>query len=162
MELLVIRHGIAQEYSGGLPDEERALTEEGRKEMRTVARRLRELLPELDVVASSPLVRARQTAEIVCEAYELDFEVSSALAPGGSRSDVLSWLQGRRESLGAVVGHAPDLDHLIAWLTTGSPTAFTSLRKGGVCLLSFAAKPEPGKAELRWILTPKLVKRLAT
>jgi phosphohistidine phosphatase len=130
--------------------------------MRTVARRLRELLPELDLVASSPLVRARQTAEVVCEAYELDFEVSSALAPGGSRSDLLHWLQSRKEALVAVVGHAPDLDELIGWLATGSPTAFTSLRKGGVCLLSFSTKPEAGKAELRWIITPKLLKRLAT
>ena len=162
MDLLVIRHAIAREPTNNTPDEERTLTDEGRREMHSVARRLREALPDLDAVASSPLIRARQTAEIVCEAYQLDFAVVDALGPGGSREALLEWLRGRSEEHVAVVGHAPDLDELITWFATGSTGPWIALRKGGVCLLKFPGKPEPGRAEIRWMLTPKLLRRLTT
>lgn len=164
--VLVIRHAVAMERDEfapmGQPDSERPLTEAGRKEMRDVAKLLRRAVPELDVIATSLLVRARQTAEIVSQAYDdLAVETLPALSPEGSRADVLAWLREHVKERTALVGHAPSLDELVAWLVTGEPLPFLSLRKGGACLLSFDGQPDAGSAELRWLVTPKLLVRVA-
>ena len=72
MRLLIIRHGKAEERSGSLThrhqDAERRLTDAGRKDMRKAAKGLREIAPKIDVLATSPLVRARETADIIAHA----------------------------------------------------------------------------------------------
>jgi phosphohistidine phosphatase len=164
--LLVIRHAVAMEREEwaptGQPDEQRPLTEDGRREMKGVARQLRRIIPEIDVLATSPLVRARQTAEIVAKAYDqMEIATVDALSPGGSRPKILAWMRERADQRMAVVGHAPDLDQLVAWLVTGQSKPFLALRKGGACLLSLSTNDlAPGHAELRWLITPKLVRRL--
>jgi phosphohistidine phosphatase len=166
MALLVIRHAVAMERElwapSGQPDEERPLTEDGRKEMKGVVRQLRRIVPEIDVLATSPLVRARQTAEIVAKAYgEMDITTVDALSPGGSRPTILEWMRAHAEQRMAVVGHAPDLDQLVAWLVTGKPKPFLALRKGGTCLLSLSTHDvTPGHVELRWLISPKLIRRV--
>jgi phosphohistidine phosphatase len=166
VELLVIRHAIAMEREEfaptGRPDGERPLTEEGRRGMKGVARQLRRIVPQLDVLATSPLVRARQTAEIVAKAYdEMEITTVDALGSGRSRSELLEWLKEHADERVAIVGHAPDLDQLVAWLVTGKPKPFIEMRKGGACLLSLSDEPAPGKAEMRWLVTPKLLRRSA-
>jgi phosphohistidine phosphatase len=162
MRLLVIRHAIAgdrEEFAGtGKPDSERPVTPEGRKKMRANARGLRAVAPDLAVLGSSPFVRARQTADIVAKAYhDLSVTEVPALASGGSRQQVLEWLSAQRVEAVGVTGHEPDLGALIAWLVTGDPAPFVTLKKGGACLLSFPGAPGPGQAELKWVLTPRLL-----
>jgi phosphohistidine phosphatase len=166
VDLLVVRHAIAEdrlEWSrSGKPDDERPLTAEGRKKMAAAARGLVAVVPALGVLGTSPHVRARQTADIVAEAYGKPQPVEvAALAHGGSRDQLLAWLQRQHEqAVVAVVGHEPDLGELIGWLITGVPEGIVVLKKGGACLLAFPGAPAPGAAELDWVLTPKLLRRL--
>jgi phosphohistidine phosphatase len=167
MRLLLIRHAIAEDRDafahGGRPDAERPLTDAGRKKMRRNARGLHAVVGELDLLATSPFTRARETAELVSEAFpDLTVTDAPALAHGGSPDELLAWLLRQRAERVALVGHEPDLGTLIAWLVTGDATPFVTLRKGGACLLTFEGPPGPGLAELRWVLTPKLLSRFGS
>jgi phosphohistidine phosphatase len=167
MDLLVIRHAIAGDRAEwaktGRPDHERPLTPEGRERMQEIARGLRRLVPELDLLATSPFVRAVETADVVAEAYEgLEIVDAPPLAHGGTPDDVRAWLAARPEQRIAVVGHEPDLGELASWFVFGSPSAGIGLKKGGACLLRFAGPPQRGAAELKWLLPPKVLRRVAS
>ncbi|MEP6619084.1 MAG: phosphohistidine phosphatase SixA [bacterium] len=160
MDLLVIRHGIAMERSDfalvGQDDDDRPLTEPGAKKMRRVAAGLRALINGVDVLASSPLTRAVQTAQIVAEAYGMvSARAIDVLRPENSSANVAAWMS--EETVGnvcAIVGHEPNLSQLVTWFMTGVDESRVSLKKGGACLLGFEGKPERGAGTLRWLLTP--------
>jgi phosphohistidine phosphatase len=167
MRLLVIRHAIAGDREAfaretGRPDAERPITAEGRKKMRDCAAGLRAVASDLAVLGTSPYVRARQTADLVAEAFDgLTVTEVPALASGGPRDELIAWLGEQHAACVGVVGHEPDLGMLIGWLVTGDDAApFVSLKKGGACLLEMEGPAGPASAELRWVLTPKLLRRL--
>jgi phosphohistidine phosphatase len=167
MDLLVIRHAIAGDRAEwaktGRPDHERPITPEGRERMQQIARALQRLVPNLDLLATSPFVRAVETADVVAEAYEkLEIVDAPPLAPGGTPDEVQAWLAARPEQRIAIVGHEPDLGQLVSWFVLGSPSAGIGLKKGGACLLGFAGAPERATAELKWLLPPKLLRRVAS
>jgi phosphohistidine phosphatase len=166
VDLLVVRHAIAGdrlEWSqSGKPDSERPVTDEGRTKMAAAARGLAATVPKLDVLATSPYARARQTADILHAQYGSPEPTEvAALASGGSRPDLLAWIKrhANREVV-AIVGHEPDLGELIGWLLAGGSAGAVQLKKGGACLLHFSGAPAPGSAALDWVLTPKLLRRL--
>jgi phosphohistidine phosphatase len=166
MRLLIVRHAIAEDRvafaATGKDDDERPLTEEGRRRMEQGARGLKQLVPVLDLVATSPLVRAAQTAEILAAAYDgVAVEQVPALAAGGDSGPVIQWLRGRRagDSV-AIVGHEPDCSALVSHLLTGADDSFVQLKKGSVCLLEFADRPAAGEGLLRWALAPKQLRLL--
>jgi phosphohistidine phosphatase len=146
----------------GKPDTERPLTDGGLAKMRKSARGLAQLVPSIDVLATSPLVRAQQTAEILAEAYGgLRTEMVKALAPGEAPSAFLDWLRGRRASETiAAVGHEPDLGLLASWLLVSARASFLELKKGAACLLAFDGAPKAGGAILRWAITPSQLRRI--
>jgi phosphohistidine phosphatase len=166
-EVLLLRHGIAEERGEGLDDAQRALTPQGRERAARVIQRLVECDLLCDVVLSSPLVRARQTAELVREfGLAPDLELASALAPLADPLPLLErWLgpvspRPDWQRL-ALVGHEPDLSTLAA-LLIGVPMAAAPhalrLKKAGAALLQWPAKPEGslfGTARLSLLLTPK-------
>jgi phosphohistidine phosphatase len=160
MQLLVIRHGIAEDREhwahGGHPDAERPLTDEGRRRMRRAAQGLRQVVPRLDVLASSPLVRARQSAELLSKVYDDQaVEELAQLSPEYAVDDLLPWLRHRGPGdVAAVIGHEPHLGFLIGWLLTGRHESFVELKKGAACLLEFDDPPAAGDATLRWALAP--------
>jgi phosphohistidine phosphatase len=159
MQLLVIRHAIAEDRErwahGGSPDAERPLTDDGRRRMRRAAEGLRKVVEKLDFLATSPLVRAVETAEIIAKEYGTDIETVAQLAPEHAPDDLLPWLrQQPEEAVVAVVGHDPHLGFLVGWLLTGRHESFVELKKGSACLLSFDDPPAPGNATLRWALAP--------
>jgi phosphohistidine phosphatase len=166
MRLLVIRHAIAGDreafaQEAGLPDAERPITAEGRKKMRESAAGLRAVASDLAVLGTSPYVRARQTAEIVAEAFDgVPVVDVPALAHGEPRDGLVAWLQDQPAECVGIVGHEPDLGMLIAWLVTGDAAPFVSLKKGGACLLEMEGPAGPASAEVLWVLTPKLLRRL--
>jgi phosphohistidine phosphatase len=166
MNLLVVRHAIAvdpTEYAGDHPDDAgRPLTPEGEKKMKRGARGLRTLVPELQLLATSPLVRAQQTAAILAAAYEADAPVVvPALAPGHSAADVARWLnRERRDDTVAIVGHEPGLSRTVSWLLAGAEESILELKKGAACLLTIVGAVGPRSAILCWSLTPAQLREL--
>ena len=165
MDLLVIRHAIAGDRDDwaktGKPDGDRPITDVGRERMYENARGLQAVFPQIDLLATSPLKRAVQTADVVADVYE-DTPVIEAkeLAPDGSPEGVGRWLAGRQESRVAVVGHEPSLGTLIGWLVAGDNEPLVSLKKGGACLLRLREEPGPGAATMKWLVPPKILRRI--
>ncbi len=157
MQVLLIRHAIAEDAQTGAAqdDERRPLTELGRRRMRKGANRLRTVVEHIDVFATSPLQRARETAEILTRAYGAAPPVEQpALAPGGAAPAVQSWLGTLpADGVVALVGHEPDLGQLAGWFLCGSPRRLVEFKKGGAALLAFEGPPQVGTAILRWALT---------
>jgi phosphohistidine phosphatase len=168
MRLLVIRHGLAGDRDEfaftGRPDAERPLTKDGRVKMKRAASGLRLIVDELTLVATSPLVRAVQTAEIVAAAFgELEPVVIDELVPERSTDDLLPWLRAQEpDTTVAVVGHDPHLGFLAGWLLTGRHENFVELKKGGALMLQFEDPdpPTPGTATLLWSLQPGHLRKL--
>ena len=166
MQLVVIRHAIAQEREEFAPtgrdDSLRPLTDKGSAKMKKAAAGLRELVPEINVLAASPFTRAQQTARIVAAEYE-DIRVitTSTLEPDSELEAFAEWLRARRGDTIAVVGHEPHLGVLVTWLMTGLEESRVPLRKGAACLLEFPERAGPGAALLQWALTASQLGRLA-
>lgn len=160
MDLLVIRHAIAMErddYAALSDDDDtRPLTEVGAKKMRRVAQGLRQVVERIDLLASSPLTRALETAHIVADAYGMPVgRVVDALRPENSSESVLEWTHEEAHgSVCALVGHEPNLGQLVTWLMTGLDAPRVTLKKGGACLLGFDGRIEAGAGTLRWLMTP--------
>lgn len=166
MRLLLIRHAIALEREEfartGKDDGLRPLSDEGRKRMKLAARGLRELVPDIDLLATSPLTRAAQTGAILDSVYGGLKEVEIAeLSPGGSPQSFLAWLKRQKAETVAVVGHEPGLSRLATWLLSGGAGSLLAFRKGGAALLELAAAPAPGGAKLLWMLTPGQLRALS-
>jgi phosphohistidine phosphatase len=149
-ELLLLRHGIAEERRPDLPDGERPLTARGICRTRAVLQRLVALELCCDQLFSSPLRRARQTAELAVEAGLAPAgEVVAALAPGGEVGPLLQRAQGLKRL--ALVGHEPDLGDLAARLI-GARAGALALKKAGVAVLQCDGPQEPWR--LRLLIAP--------
>ena len=159
MQLLVIRHAIAVDRGEG-PDADRPLTPQGKKRMKKAAAGLKELVPDLDVLATSQLVRATQTAAIVARRYRLEPSEIDELAPGVPLTRLLEWLGRQRHSTVAIVGHEDGLSTFASWLVSGRAESRMVLKKGGACLLRFDSV-EPGAATLEWLLTARQLGKMA-
>ena len=165
MKLLIVRHGQAGDRDQfavtGQPDELRPLTKEGVREMKTVARALHRIVPTIDTLATSPLVRARQTADILAKEYDVPLVETDALEPAAAYDEFERWAAGAAKSdVVAIAGHEPHLSGLTAWLIGVSGDARLALRKGGACLLEFDDLPARGGGTLRWLLAPGVMRRL--
>jgi phosphohistidine phosphatase len=130
--------------------------------MRRIAHAAALVLPELDVVATSQLTRAVQTAKILSAVYS-DAEIVrvESLAPDGAHPATIAWLaQHANLRCVALVGHEPDLSTLLATLISGNATPFFEFKKGGMALVSFSGKPSAGSARLEWALTPSVARQI--
>ena len=161
-ELYVVRHDLAEERGEAWPDDtKRPLTEEGMQRMRKASRSLARLGLEIDIVLTSPLVRARQTAEIFAAGFAphptvVNLEV---LSPGGSAAAVIAELENySRKRRIALVGHEPGVGELAARLA-GVRHAM-EFKKGAVCRIDVDALPPKGPGMLRWFLSPKVLRNL--
>jgi phosphohistidine phosphatase len=161
-EIYLIRHGIAEARGDAWPDDnKRPLTEDGIKRLRKSFRGLAQIGVSFDVVLTSPLVRARQTAEIA--ASQVDprphVVVVESLSTEGSSQAVLADLekQSRRSKI-ALVGHEPGIGELAARLAgSRHPLEF---KKGAVCRIDLRNLPVAGPGALRWFLTPRIMRAL--
>jgi phosphohistidine phosphatase len=162
IELYLIRHGLAEEHGDAWPDDtKRPLTGNGISRLRKAARGLDHVGVSLDVVLTSPLVRARQTADIVAAGFSPRPSIVAvdSLAPGGSFAAIVADLEkhGRKARV-ALVGHEPGLGELAARLIgSRHPIEF---KKGAVCRIDLDEIPPSGPGHLRWMLTPKILRRL--
>ncbi len=166
MQLLLIRHAIAEDKDvfarTGKPDSERPLTSEGAKKMTGVAEGLREILKSIDVLGSSPFVRARQTAQIVADAYGIRrVDMVDSMEPDQPFENFATWLRtAKDEKVVAAVGHEPHIGALVTWLLSGSEDSLTPMKKGGACLLEIDGRAGPASAELSWFMPPGVLRRL--
>ncbi len=161
-ELYLVRHGVSEERGEAWPDDgKRPLTGEGMSGMRKAARGLARLGVALDVVLTSPLVRARQTAEILAGEFEPKPAVVNleSLALEGSYPAVAADLEKHaKKTRLALVGHEPAIGELAARLIgSRHPIEF---KKGAVCRIDVDDLPPSGPGKLRWLLTPKILKSL--
>jgi phosphohistidine phosphatase len=161
-EIYLIRHGVAEERGDAWPDDaKRPLTQDGMSKLRKAARALERLGVSLDVIVTSPLVRTRQTAEIIAGGLEPHPHIVTAesMAPGGTLAAMLSDLekQAKRSRI-ALVGHEPSIGELAARLIgTRHPIPF---KKGAICRIDLQGLPPAGPGDLRWFLTPKILRAI--
>jgi phosphohistidine phosphatase len=165
MQIVIIRHGIAASSASsksGQDDAARALTKEGRQKMRKGAKGLRKLIPSLDLIATSPLTRAAETAEIISQTYDGARTVQiSALSPRKPVATLLEWLNAHpADATVALIGHEPHLTTFMCWLLTGLQESFVELKKGGAALLEASTPVAPGRAKLHWLLKPSQLRDL--
>lgn len=163
LELYLIRHGVAAERGDDYPDDsKRPLTNGGISRLRKEAKALDELGGALDHIITSPLVRARQTADIFAESLKSKPSVSQsdALAPAGTSSAVIQELaKHMRKGRIALVGHEPNLGELAGRLIGARmPLEF---KKGAICRIDFEVFPPKGIGQLRWFVTPRMLREIA-
>lgn len=163
LSLYLVRHAIAADRGDAYPDDDlRPLTSAGTAKFRKAVDGLSRLDVALDLVLTSPLVRARQTADILADGLDGRPRVveTDALRPG-VRFDRLVRAIGECGECAdiALVGHEPDIGDVAARLVGGSiPLAFN---KGAVCRIDFDEWPSDGPGRLRWFLTQKILRRIA-
>lgn len=167
LNLFILRHGIAVEHGtpGYASDDDRPLTPKGKRQMHKIASSFRAMKLRFDLILSSPLVRARQTAEIVAADLKLKKRLAFAdeLKPGGDLKSLvrkINALDASPENL-LLVGHEPYLSELTSWFVTGRTDARFILKKGGFAKLE-AQQLRAGKcASLAWMLAPFQMKLIA-
>jgi phosphohistidine phosphatase SixA len=152
MKLYFLRHGKADWPRWNKPDDERPLTPEGKIEVAAVAKFLARL-EVAPVILTSPLPRARQTAEIAGKYLEAEVREEPLLRPGFDASRLRKILENYSGKSLMVVGHEPDFTRAIFQLTGGR----TRLSKAGVALVEFETTSMKG--ELRWLVPPKLTRK---
>ena len=163
MKIHILRHAEAEETSPSGRDADRRLTDAGRKRMRLVAKAIAKMDPEYDAVLVSPLVRSRQTAEPVaaaCGFRKALFETKSLL-PNADPEEILAELG--RLGVGNVllVGHQPHFGRLPGRLAAGRRDAEIPMKKAGLAEVEIDGDPSIARAELKWLLSPRLLEELA-
>ncbi|WP_460201134.1 phosphohistidine phosphatase SixA [Scytonema sp. NUACC21] len=162
MEIYLIRHGIAEEKQPKIKkDEERELTKEGQQKTEKVAQRLKKLGFHFDVIATSPLIRARQTAEILIAAgLSSKLEECTHLSPSGEIHNwLVEWLAPRNDTHQtqlALVGHEPNLSAWAEILVWGQDKGSLVLKKAGMIGVKLPEKGSPlGRSQMFWLTPPK-------
>jgi len=162
MKLYLLRHGIALDRIGGeiKNDWQRPLTREGQDETRRVATHLDKIGVKADLIVSSPLVRAKQTAAIVMDvlAKGSEIQISEAMAPGGLASDLYKFLMPFYNSENIfLIGHEPDISRLAGILLWTGPELHMPFKKAGICRIDITDIPPTSPGILKWFLTPKII-----
>ena len=153
MQLYFLRHGEADWPGWTKPDDERPLTDFGKKEVRQVAKFLNRLKVKPDLIVTSPLPRALQTAEIAAEQLKTKLRQDEALEPGFGISELSTVLTRHRSKVLMLVGHEPDFSSVISAMTG----AFLKMSKAGVALIDI--DPETEKGRLLWLFPPKFARK---
>jgi phosphohistidine phosphatase len=163
MKLLIVRHadaGDQEEFAKtGKPDHLRPLSRKGEDQMRAAAAGLAKLVKSVDLIVTSPYVRAVQTADIVRSAYgSVPQETSRTLEPEVAPEKFVEWLRSHDDKdVICAVGHEPHLGILTTWLIAGIDDSRVDMKKGGACLLDFEKRAKKGAATLRWLMGPKVL-----
>jgi phosphohistidine phosphatase len=162
MELYLIRHGIAADRQAYANDQERPLTDKGRQKTGKVAKQLRQQGLHFDLILTSPLIRAKETAAILQDAdLSSQVEEFTSLAPGGEINTWVSWLKEQQQNTSdnpcvALVGHQPDLGNWAETLVWGEAKEKLVLKKAGVIGLNIPETEIPiGHSELFLLISPK-------
>lgn len=159
MDLYLIRHAEARPIGEGIRDDsERPLTDVGQAQAVAIGAGLLRQGVRVSLLMSSPLVRARQTAEAIRGAWpvpDVAFRICDELAPGERRKRLARCLRGVEPGTGiGLVGHEPDLAEFASWLI-GSRKARLHLSKAGVAYVACDPEPRKGTGTLVWLISPE-------
>ena len=173
MKVLVVRHAIAMDraefkaeqskMAKPAGDGSRPLTIEGIKKMRKVVKALRKLIDRPTLIVSSPLTRAQQTGDLLLAVWPgLQIETADELKPSSHPDKLTAWFHNRpdladSETLVVIIGHEPQLSHVISWFVAGANNPVATLKKGGAALLDFDGLPGRGRGKIAWLATPSLL-----
>ena len=165
MELYLLRHGKAQEHATTISgDAKRQLTEAGKKELEVIAKAIKNLEIEVDDIFSSPLIRAKQTAEIVkkhLKNNKKSIKIWNELKPEIDIENTIAKLSSLKpESSVLLVGHEPHLTSLIAVMISDYSSLDILLKKGGLVHIRCNVTKNTVSGSLRSIMTPKQLKKL--
>ena len=160
MRLFLMRHGPAGNSESWQGDDRlRPLTGKGQQKVRAAADGLKRLDPGVDLLVTSPLARARQTAEIVARALHLPMEEREALAPGFGLEQLATLLANHPDAQGMMLfGHEPDFSSIIGQLIAAPNPAQVEMKKGACCALDLPDPAEAslaGSATLLWLMTAR-------
>lgn len=164
MELFILRHGEAGQRSPS-SDKIRPLTSAGKAEIFEIAKALKTIGLKFDLVVTSPLKRAYDTAMIVSDVFNIGSKVQvwNELAPEGKRSEVYRKISTIREEYSVlIVGHQPLLGEMVNEIihkSKSSPCNFL-LKKGGVVRIRLLRKSNIPKGELKWLLSPRILRNI--
>jgi phosphohistidine phosphatase len=160
MKLYIVRHGLAGEHGDPrYPDDRlRPLTDEGRKRFANTVKALEATGIKISLIATSPLVRCRQTAEILAERIggKPRLVEMEALVPGSDLNSLIEWTNNQAVDEVAWVGHAPDVSDLAGHLIARS-YAQIRFAKGAVAAIEFDDLITRGGGELLWLVTAKIL-----
>ncbi len=163
MKLYILRHGDAADSDDPRfgNDADRPLTVRGFRRTKLLAHALRQWGISFKIIFSSPLLRARETAEIMERGLRLQgrLEFSDQLAPSGDVAKLVDEINAVRpvpESV-LLVGHEPYLSSLISLLCTGGPKFSVTLKKGGLCRMEIGQLKAARCAQLEWLFAPRLL-----
>ena len=164
MLVYLLRHAIAaprgvQPY----PNDDRPLTEEGIEKMSKEAKGIRQVIDDVDIILTSPLLRAAETARIVAQILNVEskFQVCNELAPRSSIHLLLTYLaKFKKLNSIMIVGHDPDLTYFASVLL-GKKTPIIEFKKGSLCCIEVSTIPSRKDGILLWHVTPKQLRLMA-
>lgn len=164
MQVFLVRHAIAHERDGKRwpDDSQRPLTAAGIAKFHKAARGLGTLLPASAVILTSPYARARETAAILARAARRAKPIEcSELAASEAAARAFELLKSRREKSVVLVGHEPYLGHFLAAAIAGNDARLAlEFKKGGAACIEFPGRALPGRAILKWMLPPRVLRAL--
>ncbi len=166
MQMYLVRHGdaIDQMDPAVTSDGMRWLTDEGREETRWLAEIMRNLGVKPQLMLSSPLVRARQTGEIIAEVlgFTGEIQLTDDLIYGGAFSGILQTIANHGVPKQVILtGHMPSMGELAGWLAWNTRTSALRMRTAQVCRVDMPDdRLAPGEGDIRWTLPPKAARRL--
>ncbi len=164
MILYLVRHGIAVDVGqqGVQHDADRMLSSEGREKTMEAAKGLASLGVEPDVIASSPLLRARETADLFCQACspKKKVRIEPFLTCGARSTEVERWLKKQRAESIMLVGHMPDMAETASYFITKGGISFMAFNKAACCCIVFKRDIGPGDGRLVFHVPPKLLSKL--
>lgn len=158
--IVLLRHGIAEDKTAEKTDEERSLTSDGHARMKQISKGIERAFPKAQVIYSSPLLRAVQTALWVSKGYRSRIKVntSDSLIPGATPEEFSEFLSTLKERRVILVGHEPNLtDNMMELIGAGAGQP-VELKKGGCYGVRLRTE---GGGMLEWLLSPRILRKLA-
>ena len=155
MNIYLIRHGEAEQPSDRKPHEERALTTDGIEIVKASTELWKNFIYSFDIILTSPLKRARQTAQIIHNTFKTEFDVVEeiCLLNGGLTGDLLSIARSLNLNDIAMVGHQPDIGHHIAQMIGVNESNY-KIPPALIAKINFKDRPKVGKGILEFLLPP--------
>jgi phosphohistidine phosphatase len=166
LQVILVRHAIAEDREAFKKTEQsdslRPLTKDGRTQFKKMAKAISAVTGDADLIATSPLTRAQQTAAILKKRFPEAQEITiDELKPAKDSAKLLNWLRSIRLAKVILVGHEPSLGEHLTYFLTGRERSACDIKKGGFVIVEFANRIEKGAAKLICCIQPSQVRKIA-